>query len=44
MGATRNSDALTRAEAVRLAERHVSAYNDREVEAMLVLQMPRRIG
>jgi hypothetical protein len=29
---------MTRAEAVRLAERYVAAYNDRDLEAMLALQ------
>jgi hypothetical protein len=38
VGATRNSDALTHAAAVRLAQRCVAAYNDRDLEAMLVLQ------
>jgi hypothetical protein len=38
MGATRNSDTLTDAAAVRLAQRYVAAYNDRDLEAMLVLQ------
>jgi ketosteroid isomerase-like protein len=38
MGAPQNSDVLTRAEAVRLAQRYVAAYNDRDLEAMLALQ------
>ena len=32
------SEALTRDEAVRLAERYVGAYNDRDLDAMLALQ------
>ncbi len=34
----RSGESLTRAEAVRLAERYVGAYNDRDLETMLALQ------
>jgi ketosteroid isomerase-like protein len=38
MGASRDIDSLTHAEAVRLARRYVAAYNDRDLGAMLAVQ------
>ena len=38
IGTSRDIQPLTRAEAVRLAQRYVAAYNDRNLEAMLELQ------
>ncbi|HUA46617.1 MAG TPA: nuclear transport factor 2 family protein [Solirubrobacteraceae bacterium] len=38
MGTSRDTEPLTHAQAVRLAERYVAAYNDRDLEAMLELQ------
>jgi hypothetical protein len=38
MGASQDTEPLTHAEAVWLAQSYVAAYNDRDLEAMLALQ------